>query len=68
MKAEGKTEFIREKTGLIIDAYFSATKVKWILDHVEGAREKAEAGKEEKGKGHDLRSTKSCLEIREECL
>ena len=40
-----KTEFIREKTGLIIDAYFSATKVKWILDHVEGAREKAEAGK-----------------------
>ena len=45
LKAEGKTEFIREKTGLIIDAYFSATKVKWILDHVEGAREKAEAGK-----------------------
>lgn len=43
LKAEGKTEFIREKTGLIIDAYFSATKVKWILDHVEGAREKAEA-------------------------
>ena len=36
LKAEGKTEFIREKTGLIIDAYFSATKVKWILDHVEG--------------------------------
>ncbi len=36
---------IREKTGLIIDAYFSATKIKWILDHVEGARAKAEAGK-----------------------
>ena len=35
---------IREKTGLIIDAYFSATKLKWILDNVEGAREKAEAG------------------------
>lgn len=45
LKAEGRTEFIREKTGLIIDAYFSATKIKWILDNVEGAREKAEAGK-----------------------
>lgn len=45
LKAEGGTEFIREKTGLIIDAYFSATKIKWILDHVKGAREKAEAGK-----------------------
>ncbi len=44
LKAEGRTEFIREKTGLIIDAYFSATKIKWILEHVEGAREKAEAG------------------------
>lgn len=45
LKSEGKTDFIREKTGLIIDAYFSATKIKWILDHVGGAREKAEAGK-----------------------
>lgn len=45
LKAEGRTEFIREKTGLIIDAYFSATKIKWILDNVEGVREKAEAGK-----------------------
>ena len=45
LKSEGKTDFIREKTGLIIDAYFSATKIKWILDNVEGAREKAEAGK-----------------------
>ena len=45
LKAEGQTEFIRERTGLIVDAYFSATKIKWILDHVEGAREKAEAGK-----------------------
>ena len=45
LKAEGRTDFIRRKTGLIIDAYFSATKIKWILDHVEGAREKAEAGK-----------------------
>ena len=33
-----------EKTGLLIDAYFSATKIKWILDHVPGARERAEAG------------------------
>ena len=36
---------IQEKTGLIIDAYFSATKVKWILDNVEGARKLAEKGK-----------------------
>ncbi len=45
LKAEGKSELIREKTGLIIDAYFSATKIRWILDHVPGARERAEAGK-----------------------
>ena len=38
------TEYIKEHTGLLVDAYFSATKLKWILDHVEGAREKAEAG------------------------
>ena len=44
LKAKGKSEFIREKTGLVIDAYFSATKVTWILDHVEGVRERAEAG------------------------
>ena len=44
LKARGLTEKIREKTGLIIDAYFSATKLKWILDNVPGAREKAEAG------------------------
>lgn len=43
--AEGWEEKIRQKTGLIIDAYFSATKIRWILNHVEGAREKAEAGK-----------------------
>lgn len=41
---EGKSEMVRSKTGLIIDAYFSATKVRWILDNVEGAREKAEQG------------------------
>lgn len=44
LKAAGKSEMIREKTGLVIDSYFSATKVKWILDNVEGARAKAEAG------------------------
>ncbi|MDT0606700.1 glycerol kinase GlpK [Croceitalea rosinachiae] len=44
LKAAGKSEMIREKTGLVIDSYFSATKVKWILDNVEGARERAEAG------------------------
>ncbi len=41
---EGHTEVIREKTGLLPDAYFSATKIRWILENVEGAREKAERG------------------------
>ena len=45
LKAAGHTEFIRSRTGLIIDAYFSATKIKWILDNVPGARERAEKGK-----------------------
>ncbi len=40
----GHTEMIREKTGLVIDAYFSATKIRWILDHVDGAQERAENG------------------------
>ena len=44
LKAKGLEDTIRMKTGLRIDAYFSATKIKWILDNVEGAREKAEAG------------------------
>lgn len=44
LKAEGHETMIREKTGLVIDAYFSGTKIKWILDNVEGARERAEAG------------------------
>ena len=44
LKEQGYTDFIRKKTGLIIDAYFSGTKIKWILDHVEGARERAERG------------------------
>ncbi|HQJ21404.1 MAG TPA: glycerol kinase GlpK [Bacteroidales bacterium] len=45
LKEEGVTEMIRDKTGLIIDAYFSATKVKWILDNVNGARSLAEKGR-----------------------
>lgn len=44
LKAEGLTDKIRSKTGLIIDAYFSATKIRWILENVPGAREKAEQG------------------------
>ena len=44
LKEQGYTELFRKKTGLIIDAYFSGTKIKWILDNVEGAREKAEKG------------------------
>jgi len=44
LKVNGLTEVIKEKTGLVIDAYFSGTKIKWILDNVDGAREKAQAG------------------------
>ncbi|WP_003540632.1 glycerol kinase GlpK [Desulfotomaculum nigrificans] len=44
LKAKGLEQVFRTKTGLVIDAYFSGTKVKWILDNVEGAREKAEKG------------------------
>ena len=44
LKAEGKAEMIAAKTGLLIDAYFSATKIQWILDKVPGARERAEKG------------------------
>ncbi len=45
LKEKGYSSLVRKKTGLVIDAYFSGTKVKWILDNVEGAREKAEQGK-----------------------
>ncbi|MFS0945670.1 glycerol kinase GlpK [Enterococcus casseliflavus] len=44
LKADGHTEMIHEKTGLVIDAYFSATKVRWLLDNIEGAQEKADNG------------------------
>lgn len=44
LKADGYTDMIREKTGLLIDSYFSATKIKWILDNVNGARRLAEDG------------------------
>lgn len=44
LKAQGLSEYIRDTTGLVVDAYFSGTKIKWILDHVEGARERAEQG------------------------
>lgn len=44
LKADGTSAVIKEKTGLVTDAYFSGTKLKWILDNVEGARKKAEAG------------------------
>lgn len=44
LKEQGLTEKFRRKTGLVIDAYFSATKIKWILDNVPGARERAEKG------------------------
>lgn len=44
LRAEGTVDMIRDKTGLILDAYFSATKIKWILDNVHGARRRAEEG------------------------
>lgn len=44
IKKAGHEQYIRDTTGLVVDAYFSGTKVKWILDHVEGARERAEKG------------------------
>ncbi len=44
LKEKGLVDFFREKTGLVIDAYFSATKIRWILENVPGAREKAEKG------------------------
>ena len=45
LKAEGAGEAIQVRTGLLIDAYFSASKIRWLLDHVPGARARAEAGK-----------------------
>jgi glycerol kinase len=45
MKAQGLEDTVKSKTGLVIDAYFSATKIKWIMDHVPGVREKVLAGK-----------------------
>lgn len=45
LKQDGHSDMIRSKTGLVIDAYFSGSKIKWILDNVEGARAEAEAGK-----------------------
>src|SRR5574341_457584 len=44
LNEDGKSEWFHKKTGLVIDAYFSATKIRWILDHVEGAQERAEKG------------------------
>ncbi|TDB32597.1 glycerol kinase [Stenotrophomonas sp. TEPEL] len=44
LKSDGHEALIRERTGLLIDAYFSATKIRWILDHVEGAQQRAERG------------------------
>jgi glycerol kinase len=45
LKARGAGDLIQEKTGLLIDAYFSASKIRWLLDHVDGARARADAGK-----------------------
>jgi len=44
LKARGLSDMVRQKTGLLIDSYFSATKIKWLLDHVEGSRERARRG------------------------
>lgn len=45
LKAKGLEDIIHQKTGLVVDAYFTGTKIKWILEHVDGAREKAEEGR-----------------------
>lgn len=45
LKRQGLSDYIRQHTGLVVDAYFSGTKLKWILDHVPGAREKARQGR-----------------------
>ncbi len=45
LRAKGLADFFQKRTGLVVDAYFSATKLKWILDNIEGAREKARMGK-----------------------
>ncbi|RKR14549.1 glycerol kinase [Maribacter vaceletii] len=45
LKEKGFTKYIRENTGLVVDSYFSGTKIKWILDNVEGSKEKAQQGK-----------------------
>ena len=52
LKADGWEPYIRETTGLVIDAYFSATKIAWILDQVPGVRQKAEAGESLCVRGH----------------
>jgi len=44
LRAEGRANFFQQKTGLVLDSYFSGTKLKWILDHVEGARDRAKKG------------------------
>lgn len=44
LKQDGHQDYIKQATGLVVDAYFSGTKIKWILDHVEGARQKADNG------------------------
>src|SRR5574341_418871 len=44
MKARGLTDYVRENTGLVVDAYFSGTKIKWMLDNIPGARARAEKG------------------------
>jgi len=44
LRAEGREELVRRKTGLVLDPYFSATKIRWLLDHVKGCRTRAEAG------------------------
>ena len=57
LKADGAEELVRRKTGLVIDAYFSGSKVAWILDHVPGARKRAESGELVLRKPGRMRST-----------
>src|SRR6202165_5141325 len=45
LREEGREPFVRERTGLVLDPYFSATKIEWLLEHVDGLRERAQSGR-----------------------
>src|SRR5690554_7328071 len=60
LRADGYESLVVDRTGLLIDPYFSATKIAWLLDNVEGARQKAEAGELAFGRSEERRVGKEC--------